>query len=211
MFLEFRAIAWFFEKAGRSPLLQQKQDFGLNQMTKLLILDKDGTLVRPKSGQTFVQSPEDQELIEGVQEAIARYVGDGWQIAIASNQGGVAAGHKTLEEAIDEMIFACDLIKCETALFAHSYEPKYGECVWVDMTDDGMYWKIITNAKRKFRKPHTGMIDWLASNCLGTHLWRGELEVLFVGDRPEDEECAKSAGVRFMWAEEWLKEGAIAQ
>lgn len=57
-------------------------------MTKLLVLDKDGTLVRPKSGNTFVQHPEDQEMIEGVAEAIARYIADGWTIAIASNQGG---------------------------------------------------------------------------------------------------------------------------
>lgn len=57
-------------------------------MTKLLILDKDGTLVRPKSGNTFVQHPEDQEMIEGVAEAIARYIADGWTLAIASNQGG---------------------------------------------------------------------------------------------------------------------------
>lgn len=54
-------------------------------MTNLLVLDKDWTLIRPKSGNTFVQDPEDQELIEGVAEAIARYVADGWQLAIVSN------------------------------------------------------------------------------------------------------------------------------
>lgn len=57
-------------------------------MAKLLILDKDGTLVKPKSGKTFVQHPEDQELLHGVKEAIARYAADGWTMAIASNQGG---------------------------------------------------------------------------------------------------------------------------
>lgn len=60
----------------------------IERQVKLLVLDKDGTLVRPKSGNTFVQHPEDQELIEGVAEAIQRYVADGWQLAIASNQGG---------------------------------------------------------------------------------------------------------------------------
>ena len=30
-------------------------------MAKLLVLDKGGTLVRPKSGNTFVQCPEDQD------------------------------------------------------------------------------------------------------------------------------------------------------
>lgn len=55
---------------------------------KLLILDKDGTLVCPKSGNTFVQNPEDQMLLPGVQEIIARYAADGWMMAIVSNQGG---------------------------------------------------------------------------------------------------------------------------
>jgi phosphoglycolate phosphatase-like HAD superfamily hydrolase len=29
---------------------------------------------------------------------------------------------------------------------------------------------------------------------------------LFVGDRPEDEECAKSAGIPFMWAHDFVKQ-----
>jgi histidinol phosphatase-like enzyme len=57
-------------------------------MTKLLVLDKDGTITQTKSGETFPTHPEDQELIEGVSEAVQRYVDDGWTIAIASNQGG---------------------------------------------------------------------------------------------------------------------------
>lgn len=55
---------------------------------RLLILGKDGTLTKSKSGATFVQHPEDQELLPGVEEAIARYAADGWAMAIASNQGG---------------------------------------------------------------------------------------------------------------------------
>jgi hypothetical protein len=57
---------------------------------KLLVLDKDGTLTRPKSGGVFPRYPEDQELIDGVTDGIQRYVADGWTIAIASNQGGCA-------------------------------------------------------------------------------------------------------------------------
>jgi histidinol phosphatase-like enzyme len=59
-------------------------------MTKLLILDKDGTLTRPKSGPTWVQHPEDQELIPGVAETLQRYRDDGWGMAIVTNQGGCA-------------------------------------------------------------------------------------------------------------------------
>jgi len=38
--------------------------------TKLYIFDKDGTLTIPKSGEIFVQYPEDQQLISGVAERL---------------------------------------------------------------------------------------------------------------------------------------------
>lgn len=70
-------------------------------MTKLLILDKDGTLVRPKSGGEFVQHPEDQELLPGVADAIGRYAAEGWTMAIASNQGGCAWRQTTVSALQD--------------------------------------------------------------------------------------------------------------
>lgn len=59
-------------------------------MTKLLLLDKDGTLVSPASGSTFPQNPKDQQLLPGVAEMLSRYVADGWLPVIVSNQGGCA-------------------------------------------------------------------------------------------------------------------------
>lgn len=56
---------------------------------KLLILDKDWTLVKPQQG-TFVQHPEDQVPLPGAIAAVSDYVSRGWLVAIASNQGGVA-------------------------------------------------------------------------------------------------------------------------
>ena len=60
----------------------------MDKVKRLAILDKDGTLVGTKSGETFVQHPEDQILLPGVEEAIARLVDDGYELVIASNQGG---------------------------------------------------------------------------------------------------------------------------
>lgn len=70
---------------------------------KICILDKDGTLTTPKSGHQFVQCPDDQVLLPGVAEAIAQLKSEGFVLAIASNQGGVAAGKKTFEFALDEL------------------------------------------------------------------------------------------------------------
>ncbi|YAF99498.1 MAG: hypothetical protein AB3A66_29745 (plasmid) [Nodularia sp. CChRGM 3473] len=69
-------------------------------MTKILFLDLDGTVRRTKSGKTFINTPLDQEIIPGVTEAISHY-SDHYLIGI-TNQGGVAAGKKSLEDAIAE-------------------------------------------------------------------------------------------------------------
>ena len=34
-------------------------------------------------------------------------------------------------------------------------------------------------------------------------------QILYVGDRPEDEQAAKAAGVDFMWADEWRRTTAV--
>jgi D-glycero-D-manno-heptose 1,7-bisphosphate phosphatase len=57
---------------------------------KLVVFDKDGTLTEPISGQTFVQSPQDQRLRPGVSEKLDQMRSEGWMMAIASNQGGCA-------------------------------------------------------------------------------------------------------------------------
>lgn len=77
--------------------------------TKLLICDKDGTLVNPASEAKFVDSPWDQKPIIGVKGKLENYALSGWDIAIASNQGGVAANHKSLESCILEMRFCLEL------------------------------------------------------------------------------------------------------
>lgn len=178
---------------------------------KLLVLDKDGTLVRPKSGARFVQHPEDQELLPGVAEAIAHYAAEGWTMAIASNQGGVAAGHKTLDDAIAEMRYCLRLLrnavpdiryqhKCPIfeALFCPDFQGSYcwsvqwgvkampiHECEWIPR-----------NLHGEFRKPSPGMLNFF-------NLRSRWSDSLMAGDRPEDEQAARAARVRFMWADQW--------
>jgi phosphoglycolate phosphatase-like HAD superfamily hydrolase len=35
------------------------------------------------------------------------------------------------------------------------------------------------------------------------YLKESPTEILMVGDRPEDEQCAKNANIPFMWAHDW--------
>ncbi len=71
-------------------------------MTKLLLLDLDGTCREPASGEKFIQHPLDQRVIFGADKGVAHAHKQGWTIIAISNQGGVAAGHKLLEDAIAE-------------------------------------------------------------------------------------------------------------
>jgi D-glycero-D-manno-heptose 1,7-bisphosphate phosphatase len=182
---------------------------------KLLILDKDGTLVQPVSGEKFVQHPHDQKFIPGVSEAIARYVADGWKVAIASNQAGVAAGYKTLKDAIAEMEYclALTLGKIKHGFLCPDMEGK--QCYRV-ISDEDYTWHCDRKALHNriipvlynldsYRKPGYGMLQEAASN-FGMMNWKGFRDpssILFVGDRPEDEQAALNAGVRFMWVSEW--------
>ncbi len=76
--------------------------------SKVLFLDLDGTVRRSKSGATFINDPYDQEMIPGVEDAIARY--HDYKIIGVTNQGGVKAGFKSLEDCFTEQKITLDLI-----------------------------------------------------------------------------------------------------
>lgn len=173
-------------------------------MPNLLLLDKDGTLIRPKSGAQFVNKPWDQEPIAGVESAIARYVADGWTLAIISNQAGVAAGHKSLESAIQEMQFCLELFPAiEEAYFCPDFEGSECWRVWgncdeshrINYTKDWLIVQLLGVAD-SFRKPDSGMLRLAIEQ-------HSPDAVLFVGDRPEDEGAARAFGVPFQWADDW--------
>ncbi len=189
-------------------------------MTKLLILDKNGTLVETKSGETFIQHPEDQVLIAGVYEKLKQYSESGWIVAIASNQGGVKAGYKTIEDAKLEMMYCMKLTMpyIELGLFC----PDEGNTFF----HNGIYKSLIYPPHREFvediyglsncRKPNPGMLEFakyyfesgayaFPSSRYGRVITFSE--ILYVGDREEDRMAAMNAQIPFMWANDWLKEG----
>lgn len=148
---------------------------------KLIILDKDGTLVRNRHNHDgFINSVEEQEMIPGVVKQCEELRERGIKLSIASNQGGVAFGHMKREDAIDIVTATADMIGAEHWLFS-PYHP--------EGTDDR--WK----ADDWYRKPRPGMLITL----MYMHSVEPS-EVLMVGDRPEDEEAAKRAGCDFQWA-----------
>lgn len=174
----------FFEEV-KSPRLES-----------ILIVDKDGTLVRTKSGKPFVNEPEDQELIEGVFEKLSQVINGGADVFVASNQGGVPQ-YKTLDYAIAEMRYCMELLPMISGCF---FSPGDGSTAYYVDSQKNLSVNLYDSCSFEFggyRKPDPGMIrliQWIYK----------PQSISFVGDRPEDEQSAIAAGVPFQWAHDWL-------
>lgn len=160
---------------------------------KILFLDLDGTVRRTKSGSKFIQNPDDQALIPGVAAAIAKF--SEFEIIGVTNQGGVAAGYKSLEDCIKEQMRTMELLPAIKEInfcidFAGKSAYRLGRSKSLILLPEGP----------NYRKPGSGLLD--------AYL---ELFPLFpeyaimIGDREEDRQAAYAAGIDFMWAEIFLK------
>lgn len=165
-------------------------------MSKIIFFDLDGTLRETISGKTFINEPQDQRAIEGTQKALAYYQKKGFLLIGITNQGGVAAGHKSLESAIEEQRITLKLFpQLSEIFFCTNYS---GESCW-QLSDGNV--PLDFSAPRagngtaiSCRKPGHGML-LVAARPLA------ELkDCWMIGDRPEDQQCAEAAGVKFVWA-----------
>lgn len=153
---------------------------------KLYIFDADGTLRRTTApGLPCPNRPGDWELIPGVREQLAEIE---WRahethFGIASNQGGVGVGHMTYAMAyrlLADMVVQAFGVKA----------PPAGS---IEICPHAPH------ANCPCRKPKPQMLVRLVHR-FGV---RRE-ETLFVGDMERDEEAARRAGVRFLWAHEFF-------
>lgn len=167
---------------------------------KILFCDIDGTLTETISGKPFKQHPKDVKILDGADKAVQHFNNLGWLIIGVSNQGGVAAGHKSLDDAIAEMAYTKLLFpELRRIYFCPDYEGKQL------FSDDGYEisaWEDCS--KYNFRKPNPGMILHFLDDARIKENYR-EWEAMMTGDRPEDEECALNAGIKFIWDQTWRK------
>lgn len=158
-----------------------------------LCLDWDGTIRRSKSGHKIIKNWEDIELIPGVEDQINWYKKAGYLIIGISNQGGVAFGYKLPMEIERERDATLELFKLNPFhIIKMCYHHEEGSI--------NPY-----NFRSILRKPNTGMLaiaEFDAYNAGYILDWNNSL---FVGDRPEDEQCAKNADIKFMHINEFLK------
>lgn len=163
------------------------------KIVPVLYLDLDGTVRKgfDELGR-FVNGPEDVEVFEEVPDLLKLYKNRGWRIVGCSNQGGIALGHMTMDictRAMLETQKQCLNLFDKILWCSHhpnAKDPEMAVC-WCRKPKPGMVIEGALSLAEKYREiypPHLG---------------------LFVGDRPEDLECAANASLRFMSAVEWRR------
>ncbi len=163
----------------------------------LLLVDLDGTLREPLSGQQYFQHPQDQQAIGGADAALRSY-SDEWIIVGITNQGGVAAGHKSIQECIAEQQYTLQLFpQLKEIYFCPDFEGR--RCFRV--TRHNFHNHSQSKWSGQYRKPGPGMLKLAMARYKHSpqNTW-------YVGDRSEDETAARRAGVQFQWAEDWIEQ-----
>ena len=163
---------------------------------KALLLDLDGTIRQSTNGK-FIKNPNDQEPIEGSIKAMEIYHQEGWTLIGITNQGGVAAGHKSLESAIEEQLKTLEIFPRLSCIYfcpdfkgRECFRVRKHSCVQID--------ELYPDLIEQFRKPNPGMI-FAALRAFAEK----PTDILMVGDREEDKLAAKNAGINFLDAHIW--------
>jgi D-glycero-D-manno-heptose 1,7-bisphosphate phosphatase len=181
--------------SSQSQAEARAREFAVEKRVPLLALDIDGTVRQGKDDALgrFVNGPEDVVVFPEAVEMMRRWKRKGGRIIGVSNQGGIALGLVTyakVEAAMTETYEQADKLFDKIAWCSHHPNADSPEMAWC--------W---------CRKPSPGL---LIEGALDLAHHYGEMYPphlgLFVGDRPEDEQCARLAGFPFQWASEWRAE-----
>ncbi len=154
-------------------------------VNKGLLLDVDGTLRKTKSGELYPRQPDDIEILPGRAEVLNRWIDDGYQLFLVSNQSGVASNHLTREAADACFARTVELLGVPVAQIAycpHSAFPAGCFC----------------------RKPMPGLgVQLMMQYRLAPE------HLVMVGDMDSDEAFARSIGARYFDANEFFARGEM--
>lgn len=161
---------------------------------KVAYVDIDGTvrLGKDDTGK-YVKTPSDVRVWPKAVDRMREWKDQGGLIVGVTNQGGVALGHLT-EDELAENLEETD--RQTGGLFdAFSACPHHPDA------------RLAIDAHCLCRKPSAGAIVTAMyslkivrdrpEECYPPHM------AVMVGDRDEDEACARAAGIRFLWAKDW--------
>lgn len=162
----------------------------------VLYLDIDGTVRQGKDDALgrFVNGPDDVIVFPEAVEMMRRWKAGGGRIIGVSNQGGIALGILTTLQ-----------VKAAMAETQRQTGYLFDKIAWCQHHPDAATPEM---ARCWCRKPAPGLVIEASLN-LAQHF--GEYYPpymgLMVGDRDEDEECARIAGLDFTPADEWRAQG----
>lgn len=164
------------------------------KMVPVLYCDIDGTIRYGKDELgRFVNTAQDVRVFDGVANLLWGYKELGYRIVGISNQGGIALGHMTMIDCIGAMR--------ETQKQTRNAFDKIAWCIHhpdAKTPEMAVCW---------CRKPKAGLVIETALSLVNQH--HGEIYPphlgMFVGDRPEDEQCAEAASLPFLAADAWRK------
>lgn len=165
--------------------------------TPLLFLDIDGTVRQGKDDDLgrFVNGPEDVVVFPEAVEQMRRWRKQGGRIIGVSNQGGIALGIISEDKVIAAMK--------ETQRQTGGLFDRIAWCKHHPAAEDPKL------ARCWCRKPRPGLAIEAANQLAGQLRVRGVDEMypphlgLFVGDRLEDQRCARQLNFDFRWAAAW--------
>lgn len=158
-----------------------------------LVCDLDGTVRFNKDDpEGFINRPEEVALYPGVEEMLWEWRDRGHLIFGVSNQGGVAFGHKTMRD-----VYETDAAMLR--LFGRNPFHGLRSCPY---HPDGTVEPYCHRSL--LRKPDIGMLVDCEEHAFDAGYFVDWDNSLMVGDRPEDEECARRAGIAFRWADEFF-------
>lgn len=164
------------------------------KVRRALCLDFDGTIRRSKSGGSFIKNFQDIELMPGMERIIWLYRQMGFVVIGISNQGGVAHGYRTPMEVELEL---------ETTLKLFRFNPFHIVKMCYHMADGTIE---PYRHRSLLRKPDIGMLAIAEIDAYNEKVIIDWDNSIFVGDRPEDERCAKNAGIAYKDIKVFLNE-----
>lgn len=164
----------------------------------LYIFDIDGTLC----------NLDETELLPGRKEHLDQLISKGVKLAIATNQGGVGyrAYRKNKQKPFDEYPTEAKVLERIDGILENIGQPVPFKIAFQYFMKWDKSWSPIPRGREDdpfwstdYRKPNPGM---LLDHMLEQRANAGE--TIYIGDRPEDEAAAQTAGCQFMWAWEFF-------
>lgn len=162
--------------------------------TPLLICDLDGTVRHGKDELgRFVHGPDDVYVFPQARLQIMRHRQEyRGRVLFVTNQGGIALGKADPEQVLAAIGATIEECGGPTEIAGWHVCPHYPSVTacWCRKPSPGAIYALVADLELRF--PHETYPPYMAA---------------MTGDRPEDAECARRAGIPFLPAAEWRESG----